>query len=107
MGKKHKTPQQRNAAIGMGNGLLMLGYGATAGIYDFFSLPVRRAKSADNKSLGALAGFGQGTLSLLFKPMAGICYLAYCPYSGIKNNIRNAGVPVVTIYYPKHRISAV
>lgn len=106
IGKKHKTPQQRNAAIGLGNGLMMLGYGAVSGVYDFFSLPVRRAKKADSTTLGALAGFGQGTLSLLFKPMAGICYLAYCPYDGIKNSVRNAGIPVVTVYYPKQRLSA-
>jgi hypothetical protein len=39
IGKKHKTPQQRNAAIGFGNGLVKLVQGVGEGAYDFVSLP--------------------------------------------------------------------
>jgi hypothetical protein len=54
IGKKHKTPQQRNAAIGFGNGFVKLVQGVGEGAYDFVSLPgmecITQPKSEPYKS---------------------------------------------------------
>lgn len=101
-GKKHRRPKQRNGATGLGKGLVKLGQGVGEGVYDFFSLPVRRARSAENTTAGAFAGLGQGVLSLVCKPVAGMCYFFYCPYDGIKRSVKNAGVRSQTVYYARH-----
>ncbi|KAJ3061543.1 hypothetical protein HK102_009072 [Quaeritorhiza haematococci] len=78
----------RNVGEGVWQGSASFGKSLVAGVSDFFVKPYQGALESGVK--GGMKGFGQGTTSLLLKPMAGTLDLVYLSGKGAALSVKKA-----------------
>ncbi|KAI9024873.1 hypothetical protein DFJ74DRAFT_767403 [Hyaloraphidium curvatum] len=80
--------QVHHAADGIGWGTVALGQGVAEGLYDFFAKPVTISMDK-GPAIGVPLGILTGSLSVVFKPMAGAMDFVYMSGRGIKETTRD------------------